>query len=399
MNVKHTFPIFQKHPQLVYLDSGATTQKPALVIDAMSEFLKNDYGTVHRGIYELSAVATQQYDSARKKVQHYINAASEKNVIFTKGTTDGINLIAQGFLSPMIKDGDEILITEVEHHANFVPWQMVAKAANARVVYAPVSDAGELDVDQFCSLINDRTRMIAMTHISNVLGSVFPIKPIIEVAKKKGIPILIDGAQAIAHEPLDIQALDPDVYCFSGHKMYGPTGIGVCYISDRIIDQVQPVTFGGDMIESVSKEATTFTTAPLKFEAGTPPILEVIGLAVAIDYINDLGRTAIQAHETAVTQAALEALRELDFIELIGNPAHRSSAISFNVTGIHPHDLGTILDTDHVAIRVGHHCAQPAMRRFNVPATARASFGVYNELSDVSALVTSLKKAREVFGY
>ena len=365
----------------------------------MTTFLNEGYGTVHRGIYDLSVQSTNAYNDAREQIKTFINARESKNIIFTRGTTDSINLIAEGFVSNIIKEGSEILITEIEHHANFVPWQMIAKKKKATVVYAPVTDSGELDFDKFMGLINENTAFIGITHISNVLGTIMPVEEIVNTAKQKQIPILIDGAQAIAHEPIDIQALDPDVYCFSGHKMYGPTGIGVCYINDRIIEKVNPITFGGDMIHTVSKDQTTFTEAPLKFEAGTPPITEAIGLKAAVHFIESIGREKIKAHEEALTKTALKRFKELGFIQLIGDPEKRSSAISFNVDGIHPHDLGTILDTDNIAIRVGHHCAQPTMARFNVPATARVSFGIYNNESDIDALIKSLHKAREVFGF
>ena len=399
MNLKTKFPIFDHHPELVYLDSGATTHKPKVVIDAMTRFLNEGYGTVHRGIYDLSVHATNAYNESREKVKGFINAKTSKNIVFTRGTTDSINLIAHGYVNHILNPGDEILITEIEHHANFVPWQKVAEANNAIVKYAEVKDNGDLDIENFFNQITPKTKFIAITHISNVLGTVMPIKLIIDKAKEKNIKILIDGAQAIAHESIDIQALDPDVYCFSGHKMYGPTGIGVCYINDRIIDEVKPITFGGDMIHTVSKEGTTFTEAPLKFEAGTPPITEAIGLSAAVDFVESIGRETIKTYEKKLTETALNKLKELPYVELIGDPTDRSSAISFNIAGIHPHDLGTILDTENIAIRVGHHCAQPTMKRFNVPATARVSFGVYNVESDIDALIKALKKAREVFGY
>ena len=399
MNLRHQFPILENNPDLIYLDSGATTHKPESVIKTMTEFLENDYGTVHRGIYSLSAKATDRYNESREHMQRFINAPNIENVIFTKGTTESINLVAKGFVEDLISEGDEILISEIEHHANFVPWQMIAKNKKASVIYAPVTDEGNLNSDEFFKLITNKTKFIAITHISNVLGSVFPIKKIIEKAKKNSIPILIDGAQAIAHETIDLVDLDPDFYCFSGHKMYGPTGIGICYINNRVINDVKPVTFGGDMIEIVSKERTTFTKAPLKFEAGTPAILEAIGLKRAIEYIENIGRESIKNYENNLVKELITEFEKLDFIERIGRPSEQSSAVSFNVKGIHPHDLGTILDENNIAVRVGHHCAQPAMRRFNVVATARVSFGVYNQSSDIKQLIKGLKEARKVFGY
>ena len=391
------FPIFEANPQLVYLDSGATTHKPKQVIDAMSNFLNHQYGTVHRGIYDLSVQSTNAYNSARQKVSEFIGAKNGQ-IIFSKGTTDGINLAASGYLKHNLAETDEIIISEIEHHANFVPWQMLAKKANATIRFIPVDDDGNLDTLQFKSMISKRTKMIAITHISNVLGSVFPIQEMIDIAKDNRIPILIDGAQAIAHEPLDMAKLDPDFYCFSGHKMYGPTGIGVCFINNRIIDQVKPIVFGGDMIELVSKEHTTFAKPPLRFEAGTPAITEAIGLGSAIDYIQSIDINNIKKHEDHLTTVALKELNTCQGITIYGQSKDRSSAISFNIDGIHPHDLGTILDTENIAIRVGHHCSQPTMKRFNVAATARASFGVYNKEDDINQLMKGIHKAKDVFG-
>tara|TARA_Y100001935_G_C17309740_1_gene514979 strand:- start:4052 stop:5248 length:1197 start_codon:yes stop_codon:yes gene_type:complete len=398
MNLKKDFPIFDHHPDLVYLDSGATTHKPNMVIDEMKEFLSKAYGTVHRGIYELSVQSTKQYDDCRKKIQTFINAPSEKNIIFTRGTTESINLAAFGFVKDMINEGDEILITEIEHHANFVPWQQIAKEKKATVVYAPVTDLGELDVKAFETLVSNKTKFIAITHISNVLGSIFPIQKIIKLAKSKQIPILIDGAQAIAHENVNVKALDPDFYCFSGHKMYGPTGIGVCYASDRVIELIRPMTFGGDMIETVKKEGSTFTDAPLKFEAGTPPIVEAIGLGKSIEYIQSIGIETLKKIDQDLTKKTITEFKKHSWIKLIGEPENRSSNISFEIEGIHPHDIGSILDNENIAIRVGHHCAQPTMERFKVPATARVSFGAYNTDNDIDQLMRGLKNAKEIFG-
>ncbi len=399
MNVKQDFPIFQSNPDLVYLDSGATTHKPKTVIDALSSFYSDNYGTVHRGIYDLSVKSTKQYNDARLSVKEYINAKSERNIIFTRGTTDSINLAAFGFLEHQLTTGDEIIITEIEHHANFVPWQQLAKRHNITLKFAEIEDDGTFNVNKFKELITPKTKFIAITHISNVLGTILPVKEVIALAKENNSYILLDGAQAIAHQTVNMIDLDPDFYCFSGHKMYGPTGIGICYASDRILEKMQPITFGGDMIETVKKEGTTFTQAPLKFEAGTPPIVEAIGLKSAIDYITKLDRKKIKTHEDNLTKTALTEMKKIPWIKILGEAEERSSTISFNVDGIHPHDLGTILDTDNVAVRVGHHCAQPTMTRFNVPATARISFGVYNTASDISKCIKSLHNAREVFGF
>jgi cysteine desulfurase/selenocysteine lyase len=298
----------------------------------------------------------------------------------------------------LINEGDEILITEIEHHANFVPWQQIAKEKKATVVYAPVSDVGELDEQVFAKLISSRTKCIAITHISNVLGTILPIPKIINIAKEKKIPILIDGAQAIAHEDVDIKSLDPDFYCFSGHKMYGPTGIGVCYASDRVIDHMQPITFGGDMIETVKKEGATFTHPPLKFEAGTPPIVEAIGLGKAVEYIESVGIQTLKKLDQELTIKTITEFKKYPWIKLIGEAKNRSSSISFEIEGIHPHDIGSILDNENIALRVGHHCAQPTMERFKVPATARVSFGAYNTDNDIDKLMRGLQNAREIFG-
>lgn len=399
MNVKKDFPIFESNPDLVYLDSGATTHKPKTVIDALSSFYSDNYGTVHRGIYDLSVKSTNQYNDARRSVKEYINAKSDRNIIFTRGTTDSINLAAFGFLEHQLSTGDEIIITEIEHHANFVPWQQLAKRHNITLKFAEIEDDGTFNINKFKALITPKTKFIAITHISNVLGTILPVKEVIAIAKENNCYILLDGAQAIAHLTVDVSDLDPDFYCFSGHKMYGPTGIGICYASDRILEEMQPIAFGGDMIETVKKEGTTFTEAPLKFEAGTPPIVEAIGLHSAINYINELGRESIKVHEDQLTNSALVEMKKIDWIEILGDAPDRSSTISFNVTGIHPHDLGTILDNDNVAVRVGHHCAQPAMTRFNVPATARISFGCYNIETDIEQCIRSLHNAREVFGF
>ena len=397
MKAKTDFPIFDAHPELVYLDSAATTHKPKQVIDAISDFYSSEYGTVHRGIYDLSVGSTQRYTNARKAIQAFIHAPNAHNIIFTKGTTDSINLVAFGYAMNHINEGDELLITEIEHHANFVPWQQVAQLKKARLVFAPIEDSGELDIETFFNCITEKTKLIAMTHISNVLGTLFPVHQIISKAKSLGIPILIDGAQAIAHEPINCGEMDPDFYCFSGHKMYGPTGIGVCYVSDRMLSKLNPITFGGDMIESVSKERTTFTNAPLKFEAGTPPIAEVIGLHAAVDYIQSKKQDDINMNAKRLTEILLREFERMSDIQVIGRAHERGPVISFTIDGIHPHDIGSILDTENIAVRVGHHCSQPTMRRFNLPATVRVAFGIYNNEDDIVFLLKGLERVIEVF--
>ncbi len=399
MNVKNDFPIFKEFPDLVYLDSGATTHKPQVVIDAITTFYSSSYGTVHRGIYDLSVASTNEYNKSREMVKSFINAENDRNIIFTRGTTDSINLAAFGYLEHQLETGDEIIISEVEHHANFVPWQQLAKRHNITLKFAPIEDDGTFNINKFKELISKKTKLIAITHISNVLGTIFPVKEIINIAKNNNAKILIDGAQAIAHQTVDMIDLKPDFYCFSGHKMYGPTGIGICYASDEMLETMQPIAFGGDMIETVKKEGTTFTSAPLKFEAGTPPIVEAVGLKSAIEYINKLDRNKIKQHEDNLTEIALKEMNKIEWVSIIGHAQERSSTISFNIDGIHPHDLGTILDQENIAVRVGHHCAQPTMKRFNVPATARISFGVYNNENEISKCIKAFYKAREVFGY
>jgi cysteine desulfurase/selenocysteine lyase len=395
--IKADIPLLRNRPDLVYLDSAATTQKPDAVIDAMTAMYTHQYATVHRGVYRLSAESTAAYAKARRDVAAFVNAKQDRNIVFTKGTTDGINLVARGFVRSLLQPGDTIVVSAIEHHANMVPWQMMAKEAQARVVYVPVDSYGHLDMVQFQAALTDRTRFVALTQVSNALGSVFPVDDCVRLAKSKHIPILIDGAQAIAHDGVDLHELDPDFYCFSGHKMYGPTGIGVCYMNDRVIDRVAPITFGGDMIERVTHEATTFAKPPIVFEAGTPAIVEAIGLGAAVAYIQSVGLPAIQAHERDLTNYAYTRLSQLDFLQLYGPKPAESPIISFNVRDVHPHDVGSILDQDGIAIRVGHHCSQPTMAHLQVVATARVSLAAYNTMNDIDRLCDSLHRVQEVF--
>ena len=330
MKVKKDFPIFSEFPHLIYLDSGATTHKPQTVIDAITRFYSSSYGTVHRGIYDLSVTSTNEYNKSREMVKTFINAENDQNVIFTRGTTDSINLAAFGYLEHHLETGDEIIISEVEHHANFVPWQQLAKRHNITLKFAPIEDDGTFNINKFKELITSKTKFIAITHISNVLGTIFPVKEIINIAKNNNAKILIDGAQAIAHQTVDMQDLKPDFYCFSGHKMYGPTGIGICYADNQILETMQPIAFGGDMIETVKKEGTTFTTAPLKFEAGTPPIVEAVGLKSAIEYINKLDREEIKKHEDKLTRIALKEMKKSTGFLLLG--MHPIDRLQFHLT-------------------------------------------------------------------
>jgi cysteine desulfurase/selenocysteine lyase len=395
--VRDQFPIFSKDPNLVYLDSAATAQKPRRVIDRLTRFYSDENANIHRGVYGLSAEATAMYDRARASVARFIGAALPGEVIFTRGTTEGINLVAQAWGRSTVKAGDEILVTEMEHHSNFVPWQMLAQATGAVLRMAPVTDAGELDMGAMARLVTPRTRIVAVTHLSNVLGTVNPIRQIADLAHASGALVLVDGAQSVAHGAVDVQALGCDFFAFSGHKVYGPTGIGVLYGRRELLDEMPPWQGGGGMIGAVSLEGTTWADAPMKFEAGTPPIAEAIGLAEAIAFMESVGTEAIMTHEAELLALATERLAAIPGVRLIGTAANRASVISFTLEGVHPHDLGTILDEGGVAIRAGHHCAQPLMRRFGVPATARASFSVYNTPEDVEALGRGVERARAMF--
>jgi cysteine desulfurase/selenocysteine lyase len=397
LHVRDLFPIFAANPSLVYLDSAATSQKPQRVIDRLNRFYAEENSNIHRGVYALSAEATAMYDGARAAVARFIGAALSREAIFTRGTTESINLVAQAWGRDTVKAGDEIIVTEMEHHSNFVPWQMLAQATGATLRMAPVTDAGDLDLDALARLITSRTRMVALTHLSNVLGTINPVRQVADLAHAVGALVLVDGAQSVAHGAVDVRALGCDFFAFSGHKLFGPTGIGVLYGRQELLEQMPPWQGGGGMIGAVTLEGTTWADIPMKFEAGTPPIAEVIGLAEAVAFVESLGTEAIVAHEAELLALATECLASIPGVRLIGTAAHRASVISFALEGVHPHDLGTILDEGGVAIRAGHHCAQPLMRRFGVPATARASFSVYNTPGDVEALGRGVERARELF--
>jgi cysteine desulfurase/selenocysteine lyase len=399
--VRRDFPILSRtvhnHP-LVFLDSAASSQRPLPVIRAVEQYEKTTHANVHRGVYTLSQDATAAYEGARDRVRRFINARSTKEIIFTRGTTESINLVAQSFARPRLKAGDEILITALEHHANIVPWQMVCEQTGAQLKVAPIDLKGELRFDEFLKLLSPRTRLVAVAHVSNALGTILPVEKIIAAAKERGVPVLIDGAQAVPHQKLDMQALDCDFYAFSSHKVYGPTGVGVLYGREKLLNEMPPWQGGGDMILTVTFEKTTYNELPWKFEAGTPNISGVVGLAAAIDYVESLGLDAIAAHEHRLLTTATAELQKIPGLTIIGTAAHKASVISFTLEGVHPHDLGTILDSEGVAVRTGHHCAMPVMDFFNIPATARASFACYNTLDEVGRLVSALQKAREVFG-
>ncbi|MBS0578045.1 MAG: cysteine desulfurase [Proteobacteria bacterium] len=399
--VRADFPILATtvhgHP-LAYLDSAASSQRPRAVLQAIEDYETHSHANVHRGVHALSQAATAAFEGARERVRRFINASSVREVIFVRGTTEGINLVAQSYARPSLRPGDEILISALEHHANIVPWQMVCEQTGAVLKVAPINRRGELEFEAYLKLLSPRTRIVGVAHVSNALGTILPVQRIIEAAHAAGAVVVVDGAQAVPHIPVDVQALGADFYAFSGHKLYGPTGIGVLYGREQLLRAMPPWQGGGDMILTVSFEKTTYNELPYRLEAGTPNISGAVGLAAAMDYVEGLGIEAIAAHEHRLLQQATAELLRIPGIELIGTAAAKASVLSFTMKGVHPHDLGTILDSQGVAVRTGHHCAMPVMTFFGVPATARASFGCYNDESDIAALVRGLNKVREVFG-
>jgi len=399
--VRADFPILSRQingRRLAYLDSGASTQRPRAVIDAVDYYETMLHSNVHRGVHTLSQLATDAFEAARERVRRYINATSTREIIFVRGTTEAINLVAQVWGGVTLQAGDEIIVSALEHHANLVPWQMACAARGATLRIAPIDADGQLQFDQFLAMLGPRTRMVAMTHISNVMGSVLPVQAICAAARERGIATLIDGAQAVGHETVDVRALGCDFYVFSSHKLYGPTGLGVLYGRELLLEALPPWQGGGDMIRTVSYQSATWNDLPYKFEAGTPHISGAIGLAAAMDYVESLGLKAIAAHEHALLQRATAALLQVPGITLQGTAADKGAVLSFTLAGVHAHDLGTILDHEGVAIRAGHHCAMPLMDLLGVPATARATFGCYNDDEDVDQLVRAVVRAREVFG-
>lgn len=388
------FPMLGKtmhgHP-LIYLDTAATAQKPQCVIDAISDFMTNNYGTVHRAVYELSVYATHRYSKTREKVASFINAAKPEEIIYTRGATESINMAAYSLGKAFVKPGDEIIISEIEHHSNTVPWQILCEDRQATLKVIPVNDDGELILDAFASLLSSRTKIVSVGHVSNALGTHNPIKTIVQMAHDAGALVLVDGAQAAPHTLIDVQDLDCDFYVFAGHKIYGPTGIGILYGKEELLAAMPPYQGGGDMIEKVSFEKTTYAALPMKFEAGTPMIAEVMGLGAAIDYLTDIGIHHIAAHEQELLKYATERMRSLKKVRIIGTAKEKSAIISFSVEGVHPLDIGTMLDLKGIAMRTGHHCAQPAMKRFGVEATARASFGLYNTKEEIDRFTEALE--------
>jgi cysteine desulfurase/selenocysteine lyase len=399
--IREDFPVLHQEVQgrpLVYLDNAATTQKPRAVIDAVRTFYENDCSNVHRGVHTLSQRATVAYEGSRTAIRKHIGAADSREVVFTRSTTEAVNLVAHSYVRPRLSPGDRVLITGMEHHSNIVPWQMLCKEIGAVLDVVPITDRGELDLDAYADLLTDRTRLVGVVHISNALGTVNPVEEMIRLAHERGIPVLVDGAQALPHLTVDVQALDCDFYAFSAHKVYGPTGIGVLWAKRDHLLQMQPYQGGGDMILSVTWEGTTFNEPPHKFEAGTPNIEGAIGLAAALGYLDGVGLDAVAAHEHSLLEHAVAEITAVPGVRLVGEAALRAGAVSFVLDGIHPHDVGTILDSEGIAVRAGHHCAQPVMKRFGVSATVRASFGLYNTHEEVDALVRGLHTVREVLG-
>jgi len=399
--IRADFPILSEqvngHP-LVYLDNAATTQKPQAVIDAVSSFYTHDNSNIHRGLHELSQRATDAYERARARVRRFINAREDREVIFGRGTTEAINLVASSYGRRHVGAGDEVLITTMEHHSNIVPWQILCEEKRATLRVVPIDDNGELRLDEMARLMGPRTKLVSLVHVSNTLGTVNPVREVVAMAHARGIPVLLDGAQAVAHLRLDVQDLDCDFYAFSSHKLYGPTGVGVLYGKAALLESMPPYQGGGDMISSVTFEKTTYNRLPHKFEAGTPDIAGVIGLGAAIDYLDGVGLARAAAQEQALLAYATERVSSLPGVRIIGQAREKMSVLSFVVEGIHPHDIGTILDSEGIAIRAGHHCTQPLMDRFCVPATARASFAFYNTRSEIDALVEGILKVIRVLG-
>jgi cysteine desulfurase/selenocysteine lyase len=399
--VRRDFPVLHQKVHgkpLVYLDNAATTQKPLAVIDAISNYYRHDNSNIHRGVHTLSERATEAYEKVRETARKFLNAASTKEIIFVRGTTEAINLVAQTYGRKNMSAGDEVLITALEHHSNIVPWQMLCEEKGAKLRVAPINDQGELLLEDFEKLLNAKTRIVAIAHLSNALGTINPVREIIRMAHARDIPVLVDGAQAAPRLQVDVQALDCDFYAISGHKLYGPTGIGILYGKTKLLEAMPPWQGGGDMIASVTFDKTVYNRLPYKFEAGTPNIADTIGLGAAIDYLNHLGLEEIEQHEADLLAYATKSVGAISGVQIVGTAHEKAGVLSFLMGEIHPHDIGTILDTEGIAIRTGHHCAQPVMQRFGIPATARASFGLYNTREEIDALVAGIRKVQEVMG-
>jgi cysteine desulfurase/selenocysteine lyase len=397
---RRQFPILARtvHGKpLAYLDNGASAQRPQCVIDAVDDYERHHHANIHRGVHTLSQEATALYESARDRLVRFINARARSEIIFVRGTTEAINLVAQSYARPTLQPGDEVLITHLEHHANIVPWQMVCEQTGAKLIVAPMDAQGEVHLDAVVSLMNPRTKILACAHVSNALGTILPVRRIIAAAKARGITTLIDGAQAISHMPVDVQELGCDFYAFSSHKMYGPTGVGVLYGREQLLDRMPPWQGGGEMILAVTFAKTTYNALPNKFEAGTPNISGAIGLGAAVDFLSGMDLDAAHVHESALLHHATSVLTKIPGLRIVGTAADKASLVSFVVAGVHPHDLGTILDEDGIAVRTGHHCAMPVMDFFKVPATARASFAFYNSCEEIDRLGAGIERARQMF--
>ena len=399
--IREDFPILKtmvNGKPLVYLDNAATSQKPQAVLDTLHRYYTEENSNIHRGVHSLSQTATKDYEDARAKVRSFLNAPDDKQIIFVRGATEGINLVASSYGRQNIGAGDEVIVTAMEHHSNIVPWQILCQEKGASLKVIPINDDGELLLDEYEKLLNPRTKLVSVVHISNSLGTINPMEQIIEIAHARGVPVLVDGAQSAPHMPIDVQKLDCDFFVFSGHKVYGPTGIGALYGKMDLLESMPPYQGGGDMIKSVSFEKTSYNDLPYKFEAGTPNIAGVIGLGAAIDYLTGLGMDITRAHEDSLLEYGTERLSNISRVRLIGTAANKASILSFVMDGVHPHDIGTILDSEGIAIRAGHHCTQPLMERFGIPATARASLAFYNTEEEIDLLVRGIDKVIEVFG-
>ncbi len=399
--IRGDFPILRTEVNakpLIYVDNAATTQKPQQVIDTILDLYTNTYSNVHRGVHQLSQKATTLYEGARETVRKFINAGSVKEIVFVRGTTEGVNLVASSYLEPLLKAGDEILISEMEHHSNIIPWQMLVERKGAKLVIIPMMEDGNLDLSGLGKLLNNRVKLLAITHMSNSLGTINDVSTIIDQAHARSIPVLLDGAQSVAHFPVDVQALDCDFFVFSGHKIYGPTGIGILYAKEKFLNSMVPYQSGGNMILNVSFEKTEFNEIPYKFEAGTPNIAGSIGLAAALDYISSLGISNIDHYERELLLYATEQFEKIEGLRIIGTAPNKGCIISFVLEGIHPHDIGTIMDMEGVAVRTGHHCTQPVMDYFNIPATTRVSLSFYNTKTEIDGIVRAIQKVKEFMG-
>jgi len=399
--IRKDFPILHQKVHgkpLVYLDNAATTQKPLAVIDAIENYYRQDNSNIHRGVHTLSERATEAYENVRVAAQKFLNAADHKEIIFVRGTTEAINLVAQTYGRKNVGSGDEVLITAMEHHSNIVPWQLLCEEKGAKLRVAPINELGELQLDEFEKLLGPKTKIVAVGHLSNALGTINPVHEIVRMAHARNIPVLVDGAQAVARMQVDVQALDCDFYALSSHKLYGPTGVGILYGKTKLLEAMPPYQGGGDMIASVTFEKTVYNRLPYKFEAGTPNIADTIGLGAALEYLNSLGLEQIERHEADLLAYATKSVEAIAGVRLVGTAEEKAGVLSFVMEDIHPHDIGTILDSEGIAIRTGHHCAQPVMQRYGIPATARASFGLYNTREEVDALVKGIRKVQEVLG-